>query len=294
MNPETIEEESAKVASWMEKVILKRVAEDKLVLPSIPSVVVKCMEFLRQSDFSFKDIAATLEKEPALAARVLRLATSAAVGGSSKLNLAEALARIGSKGLKTLLLEAAASKVFVSKDPEIAVAARKIWEHSVAVAALSRDIAALTGSKSGEAAYLGGLLHDIGKPIVAAMLLEAERQVVEVRNQKFVESPVWIEVMGRVHRKVGVAVAEKWKLPEEVTACIRDCNEYDKSDRQAIVNSVCMGNALAKQAGYVVGAVDIDDVNALVMIGRSVLGVTDDVLQKLAGDVKNRVSGLFD
>ena len=294
MNPEVVAEESDKVASWVERLLLKRIADDKLVLPTVPSVVLKCFEFLRQTDFSFKDIALTLEKEPALAARVLRLATSAAVGGSGKLNLAEAMARIGSKGLKTLLIEAAAQKVFVSRDPEIATMARKTWEHSVAVAALARDVAALTGSKSGEAAYLGGLLHDIGKPIVAAMLLETERQIVEIRNQKFIEGPVWLEVMARVHRKVGVALAEKWQLPPEVARCIKDCNEYDNSDRASIINAVCLSNALAKQAGYVVGPIDIDDVNALVMIGRSLLGISDDVLQKLAADLRNRVGGMFD
>jgi HD-like signal output (HDOD) protein len=126
------------------------------------------------------------------------------------------------------------------------------------------------------------------------MLLEAERQVVEVRNQKWIDSPVWIEVMDRVHRKVGVALAEKWQLPEEVCRCIRDCSEYDNSDRSSIVNAVCLGNALAKQNGYAVGPVQMDDVSALVMIGRSLLGMTAEMLAKLSGDLKGRVNGLFE
>jgi putative nucleotidyltransferase with HDIG domain len=294
MSDEAVAEESERVSSWLEKTILKRVAEDKLVLPTIPGVVVKCLEFLRQADFNYKDIAISLEKEPALAARTLRLATSAAVGGSSKLSLNEALARIGAKSLKSLLLEAAAQKVFVSKDPTIAVAARKTWEHSVVVAQIARDIAALTGNKAGEGAYLGGLLHDIGKPVVAALMLEAERQIVEVRNQKWIDGPVWMSVMARVHRKVGTAIAEKWSLPPEVTRCVKDCNEYDNADRASIVNAVCLSNALAKQNGFGVGEVDLDDVNALVMIGRSLLGLNGDVLQKLTGDLKSRVQGMFD
>ena len=294
MNPEVVAEESDKVASWVEKLLLRRIAEDKLVLPTVPSVVLKCFEFLRQTDFSFKEIAVTLEREPALAAKVLRLASSAAMGGSSRLNLGEAMARIGAKNLKTLLIEAAAQRVFMSKDPTVAALARKTWEHSVVVAALARDLTALTGSKLGDAAYLGGLLHDVGKPIVAAMLLETERQIVEIRNQKFIEGPVWLEVMSRAHRKVGVALAEKWQLPPEVARCIKDCNEYDNADRGSIVNAVCLSNALAKQAGYVVGPIDIDDVNALVMIGRSLLSIGDDMVKKLSADLKQRVSGMFD
>ena len=294
MNPEVLAEESEKVASWVETLILKRIHEDKLVLPTLPNVVVKCLEFLRQTDFSFKEIAVTLEREPALAARVLRLASSAAMGGSSRLNLAEAMARIGAKNLKTLLIEAAAQRVFMSKDPAVAALARKTWEHSVVVAALARDLMALTGSKLGDAAYLGGLLHDVGKPIVAAMLLETERQVVEIRNQKFIEGEVWTEVMGRTHRKVATALAEKWELPPEVTRCIKDCNEYDNADRASIVNAVCLSNAIAKQNGFAAGPVDIDDVNALVMIGRSLLSIGDDMVKKLSADLKQRVSGMFD
>jgi putative nucleotidyltransferase with HDIG domain len=294
MNPELLAEESEKVAAWVEKLILKRIADDKLVLPSLPNVVVKCLEYLRQTDFSYKEIAVTLEKEPQMAARVLRLSASAAMGGSNKLNLAEAMARIGAKNLKNLLIEAAAQRVFMSKDPEVAQLARKTWEHSVVVATLSRDLTALTGSKLGDAAYLGGLLHDVGKPIVAAMLLETERQIVEIRNQKFIEGPVWQEVMGRTHRKVASALAEKWELPPEVARCIKDCNEYDNADRASIINAVCLSNALAKQNQFAAGPVDIDDVNALVMIGRSLLGIGDDMLKKIASDLKARVSGLFD
>ena len=264
------------------------------MLPALPAVTLRCIELLRPADFSFKQVALALEKEPALVARVLRVATSPAVGGSPKLELSEALARLGAKAVRTLLFEAAARKAFLSKDAEIASLARKTWEHSVAVATLARDIAAVSGNKASEAAYLGGLLHDIGKPVVAMMLLEAERQVVSVRNAKWIEAATWSEVVGRVHSKVGAAIAEKWKLPAEISRCVRDCSEYDNSDRGAIVNAVCLANAVSKLHGCAVGPVDEDDLNALVMIGRSLLGIPDDVLKKMAAALPDRVSGLFE
>jgi len=291
---EAVAASSAPIADWMEATVLKRVAEDSLVLPALPTVTFKCIELLRPADFSFKQVALALEKEPALVARVLRMATSAGVGGSLKLELSEALARLGAKNVRTLLFEAAARKAFLSKDPEIAAVAKKTWEHSVAVATLARDLAALSGNKASEAAYLGGLLHDIGKPVVAMMLLEAERQVVSVRNGKWIDSNSWNEVLDRVHRKVGAAIAEKWKLPPEISRCIRDCSEYDNSDRGSIVNAVCLANAIAKLHGCAVGPSDPDDLNALIMIGRSLLGISDEVLKKLATELPERVQGLFE
>jgi len=287
--------ETTKIAGWLEGVVLKRIADDQLVLPSIPGVVARSLEIVRKADFNFKDVAQVMEMDPVLTARALRLATSAAFGaGSTKLNLTEALTRIGAKSVKTLLIEGAAQKLFISKNPQIAGASRRTWEHSIVVAGMARDIAALAGSQSGEAAYLGGLLHDVGKPLVASMLLEAERQVVGVRNQKWIDTPVWVEVIARIHRKVGVALAEKWQLPDEVCRCIRDCSEYDNSDRSSIVNAVCLANALAKQNGFAVGPIDADDVGALVMIGRSLLGLGPEMLAKLCADLKERVNGLFE
>ncbi len=286
--------EATKISDWVEHVILKRIADDTLVLPALPAVTLKCIELLKPADFNYKQIAATLEREPALVARVLRVATSAAVGGSPKLDLSEALARLGAKPLRTLLFEAAARKAFLSKDPGISALAKKIWEHSVAVATLARDIAALTGSNASEAAYLGGLLHDIGKPVVASVLLEAERQMVGVRNMKWIDAEAWGEVIGRVHHKVGASIAEKWKLPAEICRCVSDCSEYNNADRASVVNAVCLANALAKLNGCAIGPIDTDDLNALVMIGRSLLSIPDDVLKKLAEELPARVAGLFD
>ena len=286
--------ETTKISDWVEQVILKRIADDTLVLPSLPAVTLKCIEMLKPADFNYKQLAGALEREPALVARVLRVATSVGVGGSPKLELSEALARIGAKQLRTLLFEAAARKAFLSKDPAIAALAKKIWEHSVAVATLARDLAALTGSNASEAAYLGGLLHDIGKPVVAMVLLEAERQMVGVRNQKWIDAEAWTEVIGRVHRKVGASIAEKWKLPAEICRCVSDCSEYNNADRTSVVNAVCLANALAKLNGCAIGPIDTDDLNALVMIGRSLLSIPDEVLKKLAAELPTRVAGLFD
>ncbi len=285
---------SAAIVNWIEQSILKRIEDDTLTLPALPSVTLRCVEILRSDDFSYKTVAAALEREPAMIARVLRVANSAAFAGTSKLNLQEALTRLGQQNLRSILLEAAAKQAFISKDPKIAALARTTWEHSLAVATLARDLAALTGNDNAEAAYLGGLLHDIGKPVVAMTLLEAERQIVEIRNQKWIDSNAWGEAVNSVHRKVGLAIAEKWKLPAEICRCIRDCSEYDNADRGSIVNTVCLANAVAKINGCAVGPVDVDDQNALIMIGRSLLGISDDVLKKIAAQLPERVAGLFE
>src|SRR6185503_16437383 len=93
----------------------------------------------------------------------------------------QAVTRFVVQKLRTFLIEASARKVFESRDARIAEASRGVWEHSLAVAIMARDVAAFANCGAPEFGYLGGLLHDVGKPIVAAMLLEAEKSILAVK-----------------------------------------------------------------------------------------------------------------
>ncbi len=283
-----------KLASELEAILTKRIQSDQLVLPTMPAVALKVSEILKDPDAGMKEVAAALEKDPVLSARALRMATSAAfASGGKKATLQEALARLGTKTIKSLLVEAAAQKLFVSRNPQINDQLKTLWEHSVAVGSLARDVLALTGAQDSDSGYLAGLLHDVGKPVVASVLLEVERSLTEVHLRNWVDSGEWIAVVGKVHRPVGVALAEKWQLPPPIAASIRDSGEFDKSERHSLANAVCFANALAKKSGIAAGAFDADDNDAIVMIGRSVIGISDDILRTLTKGLRERVSGLY-
>ena len=284
-----------KLASELEAILVKRIQSDQLVLPTMPSVALKVQEILKDPDSGMKEVAAALEKDPVLSARALRMATSAAfAGGAKKVSLQEALARLGAKTLKSLLIEASAQKLFVSRNPQINEQLKVLWEHSVAVGTMARDVLALSGAADSEGAYLAGLLHDVGKPVVATILLEVERQLTDVYQRNWIDSGEWLQVIAKVHRQVGVALAERWQLPPSITACVKESAEYDKGDRASFVNAVCFANALAKKSGVYAGPIDAEDNDAIIMIGRSVMGISDDVLRSLTKGLRERVAGLYD
>lgn len=113
------------------------------------------------------------------------------------------------------------------------------------------------------------------------------------RTNVWIEPEVWIEVINRTHRPVGTVLAQKWGLPETVTAAIADCAEYNGSDRLSVANCVRFANALAKREGIYVGKVDQADSEALVMIGRSLLGIEDSILSRLASRLGERLDTLM-
>jgi putative nucleotidyltransferase with HDIG domain len=284
-----------KLSAELEAILVKRIQSDQLYLPSMPAVVTKIMDLLRDPDAGMKEVAKLLEKDPVLAAKSLRMATSAAfAGGTKRITLQEALARLGTKTLKGLLVEASAQKLFVSRNPQINEQLKTLWEHSVATGILARDVLALTGEGDSESAYLAGLLHDVGKPVVASVLLELERQLTEIYQKGWIDSGEWLAVIKKVHRKVAVALAEKWQLPAPIVTCIKQAGEYDKGERHSLSNAVCFSNALAKKAGIYAGELDAEDNDALIMIGRSVIGISDDILRTLTKGLRERVAGLYD
>jgi HD-like signal output (HDOD) protein len=157
----------------------------------------------------------------------------------------------------------------------------------VHAARLARDLAAILGSIDAESAYLAGLLHDTGKPVAAGILLEAERatdvQLFTLRE------PAWTAVVRQVHRPIAVKIAEKWCLPDAATKAIAAASEFDTDDRQSLGNVVCFSDSVAKLQGVYAGDFDHSDAEALVMIGRLLLGLEDEVVSRLSGTLRARV-----
>ena len=187
--------------------------------------------------------------------------------------------------------ETAARQVTESRNKRIADSARAVWEHSLGVAILARDLAALAQAEAPDAAFLAGLLHDVGKPLIAGMLLEVERQMGSGRNALDMSAEDWQRAVADCHRPIGEALAAKWALPRSVARCIKDVTEYDAADRGSPVNFVVFANALAKRCGLYPGHFDAEEVGALELIGRSMLGLQDDVVARLAGGLAERVRG---
>jgi putative nucleotidyltransferase with HDIG domain len=278
------------VSRQIESIVLAKIAADKLVIPPMPEVAMQCLTLLRDPNLQIKQLVAPLERDPPLTAGVLRLANSAAYGGGGSVqSIEQAVSRLGNQKIKVLLVEASASRMFQSRDRRIVEANAGVWEHSMAVALLARDLCALTSEGDAEGAYLAGLLHDVGKPIVAAILLEAEKQLTARSPSPWFSSDTWIRVVQNTHRPVGLALAEAWKLPEVVQSAIRDCSDFDSANRKSVGNFVRFANALSKTLGLYVGPVDVDGAAALVTIGRSLLELDDEIVARLSADLRERV-----
>ncbi len=282
---------ATQLAAQMESIILGRIAQDKLTVALMPALANRVLVTLQDANLNMKRVVKLLEQDAVLAARVMRLASSAAYGSSPMKTLDTAVTRLGVQKLRTLLIELSARQLFVSRDARIAKAMKELWDHSLAVALIARDLSAFSGQDADmDTAYVCGLFHDLGKPIVASVLLEAEKAVTTERGGAWIGSDYWLEVVNAAHRNVGIALAEKWMLPEEAVKAIEECAEYDSTQRHSPANFVRFANAIAKREGIYPGTPNLEDADAIIMIGRSLLELNDEIVGKLTASLRERVA----
>ena len=272
-----------KLAEQLELILENRIAQDSLTLPLLPAIAAKANDVVRRADASPKDLAAMLELDPILAALGMRQGASAGCR-----SIEQVVTKLGAQKIRGLLAETSAHRVVESRDPKTAESARLLWDHARAVAIMAQNIGILAGVEEPEVCFVAGLLPDIGKPVVATMLLEAEAQIVQRNPKLWIDGETWVGVVERTHRKIAVDLSKKWQFIEEIQNVVVQFSDYDVANRQSISNAVHFANALAKQLGIYVGNVVSDDNDALVMVGRSLLGIDDDGLARVTTDIKTR------
>lgn len=270
-----------KLAEQLELILDNRIAQDSLTLPLLPAIAARANDVVRRPDATLKDLVATVELDPILAALIMRQA-----GGATCRTLEQAVTKLGVQKVRSILAESSSHRVVESRDAKSAESTRLIWDHARAVAMMAQDVAVLAGVEEPEACYVTGLLHDVGKPVVATMLLEAEAQISQRNPKLWIDGDAWIGVVDRAHRKIGTNLAKKWQLAEEIQNATLVFSDYDAANRRSIGNAVHFSNALAKQLGIYVG--DVSEADALVMVGKSLLGIDDDGIARITAEVKTR------
>ena len=270
-----------KLGEQLELIITNRLAQDNLTLPLLAPIVAKVNEVVRRSDASLKEMTELSQMDPVLVALIMRQAA----GFGSK-TLEQGTAKLGTQRVRGILAEACGRKVMESRDQKTMETTRSIWEHCRAVGLLAQRVGVLSGVPEPDVCFLAGILHDVGRPVLAVLLLEAEAQIV-LRNPKlWIDGDTWVQVVENLHRKIAIELAKKWQFPEEVQSLLVPFTDYDVANRVSTWNTVHFANSVVKQLGIYPGTVPEQENDAVVMVGRSLMGIDDDSLKRVTSDLK--------
>lgn len=285
-------EASDELGAVIEAAVLEQVASDRIVLPAMPRVAARAFMLLRKRDFSVAEVAAVIETDPVVAARLVHLANSVAFATLCKLESVQACVnRLGARELSFFLMETAAKQLIECHDPRIAQICDGLWEHSLVVAILSHDLVEALPGMDAEAAYLAGLLHDIGRPVVAEMLLAAENRLLGKRVDHWILPSKWLAIIVRCERTVGLAVTKSWTLPDSVTDAIASCADYDRGRPFRLANVVRLANALAEVSGHDVTVQADEQTEICIQEGSKMLGLDGDTIAGVMAALPGRLAG---
>lgn len=191
-------------------------------LPALSPTVGQLLGTLAKSSPDMHHLERLINKDPAMAGTLLSVANSAAYARySATSSTLDAISRIGYSKLKRFALSQAFAKVFRFGRPAPVWSPTRFHLHSSAVGMAAELIADRLPVDQGEHAFLCGLLHDLGKLLIAVAFPDQWQRIDSHASRGGDPNEKENELLGLGHAELSAMAAERWKLPESVCDAIR-------------------------------------------------------------------------
>jgi putative nucleotidyltransferase with HDIG domain len=189
-------------------------AIETLELSALPGALLQFMRAVSRDDAAMERVAELVRAEPALAARILSVANSAAFRSGGALHtVQQSLQVLGVRVLRSLAACLAVQQAFgrfAAAQPEDLAG---FWRHSLFVAELAQAIASESGGAEPEEAYLAGLLHDIGELLLLGGLGARYGALLDRADDESSLAVVERQALATDHAAVGAWLVAQWRLP---------------------------------------------------------------------------------
>jgi len=199
---------------------VQQMLEQAHQLPSIPKLVQELLQALDDPNVDASRIAAKLQLDQALSAKVLRLANSSFYGGTRKISAVnDAVVMLGVDALRTMV--AAGGVVSAFKAPE-GFDLRAFWRRSFMVAGLCRWLVrrGKLRSLNAETAFTAGLMHDVGNLLMHTLDAERMREVDAAVAAGAPRGDAEQMILGYTSVEIGGALARHWHFPDTLCEAV--------------------------------------------------------------------------
>jgi HD-like signal output (HDOD) protein len=224
----------------------------RLDLPSFPEIAVRIRKVLGDSKSSIDQVVRIVGSEPALAARLLRIANSASLNRSGRpvTELRTAISRIGYNMVRSASLSFSMNQM--RHDKKLAAFRHylnDLWERSTSVAAYSYVLARNYSRVNPDEALLTGMMHGIGKLYILTRatdhpgLFGGDAELNEIIND-------W-------HASIGKAILENWEFPETMAQAVGDQEASRDDDGAADLADVVAVSILIASYGTDISGLEI-------------------------------------
>ena len=211
----------------MEQQAIIRRLESILNLPTLPLVVEKVREAIRDPNADARRIAGIIEDDPAMMARVLKVVNSPLYGGREPItNLQAAVARMGMNAVNNIAMSTSVFATF-GADSDKLFNREQYWRHCIctgigAAVLYERCKGNIKKRYTPDVLHLSGLMHDIGKLVLLRYFHDEFIKAIRAADEDGTSlAAAEKKVIGMDHAEIGHWLATRWKLPPELAQVVR-------------------------------------------------------------------------
>jgi HD-like signal output (HDOD) protein len=193
-------------------------------LPPFSPVLNRVLASLAEDDVPFSRLADLIEKDAVVAGNVLQLVNSALYARRGTVNsVRHAISILGVAKLRNAVLAMSVTRMWHQVRTPASWSMARFNMHSAAVAMLSDHLAQHLPVAYPEGAFAAGLLHDVGRLLVAFGLPQEHEEIIAVHEHElapFLECEY--RILGFTHTDLSFAALEAWNLPVPIRVAVRD------------------------------------------------------------------------
>lgn len=199
---------------------IERILSSTRDLAVMPHVVFKVLEMSSADDSSAASLEAAVQTDPGLSTKVLSIANSAAFALPTRVtSINQAIMFIGLRQMRQLCMTAGLVETFVGRNDASSLRRRQWWRTAVDTGLAARKLAQ-DARVEAESAYACGLLHLVGKSVLDRFDKDGYATVEAMVAEGVNEAEAETRVFQCDHVTLGQAVADRWKLPDEIKSGI--------------------------------------------------------------------------
>lgn len=239
----------------MQTVLTPALASAVERMPAFPHSVQRVLTMTRDMQCAPKDLVHVIESDPVMVAKVLRVVNSAQFGLQKRMqSIAQAVVFLGINTIKNIALGVAAIGVL----PAVSVGrfdSARFLRHSMACAAASRVLASACAQVDPMEAFIAGLLHDLGKVVLAQHLAREFTLAVEYSQWHATSLHVALQqTMGIDHAAIGAALLERWHFAAATVQAVQVQADPSACADTLLASCIFVANQACKSQGLDDGA----------------------------------------
>lgn len=236
---------ATEIAFEFVRALATELSAGRVDLPSFPEVAIRVRRVLADEHSNLEKVVRVVGSEPALAARLLRIANSASLNtlGRQITDLRTAINRMGYNMVRSASMSFAMAQIRNNnKLAGVKPYLDELWERSTLVAAIAFVLARKCTRINADEAMLTGMMHGIGKLYVLTRVAD--------HPELFDSAATVNRIIDEWHAQIGRAILENWEFAEEMVAAVGDQDDVDREGAESadLRDVIAVANLMASFA----------------------------------------------